>query len=118
MPMSFIRRKFLALTRLSNLSIRLETGRFERPKVEEKLRLCPVCLDGISIENEFHFIFQCSIYEELRRKWISKLRIPENFLQIEKAEKFKLVLNEPDNVKFTAQFIIDMYSIRSKIVKV
>ena len=30
-PMSFICRNYLALTRLSNLAIRIETGRFERP---------------------------------------------------------------------------------------
>ena len=31
-PMPFICHKYLALTRLSNLSIRIETGRFERPE--------------------------------------------------------------------------------------
>ena len=58
MPMSFIKRKFLALSRLSNLSIRLETGRYERPRLEENLRLCQACNDGLSIENEFHIYFQ------------------------------------------------------------
>ena len=53
-PMPFICRKYLALTRLSNLSIRIETGRFERPRIDENLRICPACNDGTSDENEYH----------------------------------------------------------------
>ena len=116
MPMPFICRKFLALTRLSNLSIRIETGRFERPKIDANLRFCPSCLDGVSIENEFHVIFQCVIYDDLRSIWLRKLKIPENFAEIDASEKLKLVLNAPENIKITAQFIIDAFNVRSKIV--
>ena len=44
----------------------------------------------------------------------SKLSLPENFSNFEKSEKLKFVLNEPDNVKLTAQFIIDAYHIKSE----
>ena len=117
MPMSFITRKFVALTRLSNLTIRLETGRFKRPPVPEHLRLCPACSDGISVESESHLIFQCSAYHELRQKWIRKLKIPENFNELEISLKLKIVLNESENVKFTGQFLVDAFNSRSKIVK-
>ena len=116
MPMPFICRKFLALTRLSNLALRLETGRFERPKLNENLRLCEICQDGQSIENEFHFIFQCIKYDELRIKLYSKLTLPENFSDLQNADKFKLVLNLPENVKFTSQYIVDAFNVRSKLV--
>jgi hypothetical protein len=33
------------------------------------------------------------------------------------AERLKIVLNEPVNVKVTAQFILDAWNQRSKIVK-
>ena len=115
-PMSFLVRKFLALTRLSNLGIRLETGRYERPRLEEHLRLCPACLDRVSVENEIHVLFFCRIYEELRQAWLQKLVKPENFMQLEACEKLKIVLNEANNVKATGQFIIDLYDVRSKIV--
>ena len=114
--MSFLVRKFLALTRLSNLGIRLETGRYERPRLEEHLRLCPACLDRVSVENEIHVLFFCRIYEELRQAWLQKLVKPENFMQLEACEKLKIVLNEANNVKATGQFIIDLYDVRSKIV--
>ena len=116
MPMSFLACKFLTLIRLSNLGIRLETGRYERPRLEEYLRLCPACLDRVSVENESHVLFFCRIYDELRRAWLQKLIKPENFMQLEACEKFKIVLNESSNVKATAQFVIDLYDIRSKIV--
>ena len=57
LPMSFVQKMFLAKTRLAALSIRLETGRYERPSLPEQERLCPSCKNGHSVENEEHFIF-------------------------------------------------------------
>ena len=116
-PMSFICRKYLALTRLSNLSIRIETGRYERPRLEANLRFCPSCNDRAKIEDEFHLIFQCVSYIEMRANWLSKLKLPENFHEIEASEKLKIVLNKAENVKLTGQFILDAFNYRSKIVK-
>ena len=107
----------MALTRLSNLSIRIETGRYERPKLALNLRYCPACNDRAAIEDEFHLIFQCASYNEIRTIWLSKLQLPENFHLLENSEKLKIVLNKTENVKFTGQFILDAYNYRSKIVK-
>ena len=35
MPMLFLARKYIVLNRLSNMAIRQETGRFDRPNLEE-----------------------------------------------------------------------------------
>ena len=118
MPMPFLKRKFLALSRLSNLAIRLETGRYERPRLEEHLRLCKACNDGISVENEFHVYFKCGLYENLRQNWISTLNVPVNFQDLPAAERFNLIFNKPENVKATAQYIIDAFNKRSKAVNV
>ena len=118
MPMSFIKRKFLALSRLSNLSIRLETGRYERPRLDENQRLCQACNDGISIENEYHIYFQCTVYNVMRRSWIGTLIVPEHFFELQAVEKFKLIYNKPENVKVTAQYILDEFNKRSKTVNV
>ena len=115
-PMSFICRKYLALIRLSNLAIRIETGRFERPRIEENFRLCQVCLDGVSIENENHVIFKCTSYNNIRMSWLSKIKTPENFCDLAISEKLKVVLNWPENVKLTSQFLIDAFNKRSKII--
>ena len=57
-PLSFIQRKFLAKIRLGCLEIRIETGRYARPRLPELSRVCQVCPNpSKKIENEFHFIF-------------------------------------------------------------
>ena len=80
---------------------RLETGRFERPRLEEEERICPVCEDD-QVENEEHAMFFCRAYSELRRNWLESLDIPPDFSNLELCQKFKIVLNESSNVKSTA----------------
>ena len=49
-------------------------------------------------------------------RWFSDLKIPEHFMTLEPPEKLKLVLNVSENVKSTAQFILNAFNVRSKIV--
>ena len=58
-------RSYIAKIRSGTLTLRIETGRFE--KLEEQYRLCKFC-DNKKIENEFHFIFECNQYHTLRTK--------------------------------------------------
>ena len=92
MPLSFIQRKFLAQLRLSALPIRLETGRYERPKLPEQARLCQACSDGVSVENEEHYLYFCASYNEIRQVWMSRANIPENFYHLSSPERLKIFL--------------------------
>ena len=69
-----------------------------------------------NIENENHFLFECNRYQSERLSWLAKISKPENFLVLPQAEKFSVVLNHPSNVKHTAQYIINIFDIRSKII--
>ena len=116
-PLSFIQRKFLAKTRLGCLEIRLETGRWARPRIPEEARICQVCQNfDENVEDEFHFIFECFKYSSLRTIWLEKLEIPNNFQILSKDQKLGIILNHPNNVKITAQYLIDIFDMRSKIV--
>ena len=122
-PLSFKQRKFIAKLRLGSLEIRIETGRFSRPRLEENERLCPVCnlndpLQGLNpqIENETHFLFICSLYDQIRGDWMSKMQLPVEFNNLTVNEKLKVVLNDHNNVKLTSQFIIDAYDLRSRTI--
>ena len=53
----------IAQIRCGVLPLHIETGRYRNLKVEE--RLCKVC-ESQSVENEFHFIFDCPAYSQLR----------------------------------------------------
>ena len=119
-PLSFVQRRFIGKTRLGSLQIRLETGRYSRPVLAEHLRICLICDQGNppegQIENEHHFIFICSTYDNLRREWLNKISVPANFSTLEKCEQLSIVLNHPDNVKPTSQFLISAFDMRSKII--
>ena len=97
---------------LSNniLPIRLETARYLRPVVPENQRLC-YCNSG-EIESEYYVLFKCQKYNNLREAWLSKLTKPDNFLHLPSQDKLKLVLNDPENVRHTAQFVVSLMDIR------
>ena len=114
-PLSFIQRKFLAKIRLGSLELRIETGRYSRPRLHEEARTCLVC-NNQEIENEAHFLFNCQTYQAERLAWTQKLTVPDNFLNLPVIEKLDLVLNTHSNVKPTAQYIINIFDKRSKIV--
>ena len=57
------RRAIFAQFRCGILPIKIETGRFRKMKVEE--RLCEMCNLG-KVEDEAHFLCECPRYKELR----------------------------------------------------
>jgi hypothetical protein len=71
---------------------------------------------GQNVENEHHFTFVCSAYRNIRATWMSKLVLPENFYDLLESEQLGLVLNDPNNVKITSQFLIDANDVISKIL--
>ena len=116
-PLSFVQRKFMAKIRLGCLEISIETGRYARPRLPEDARICQICHNpGQTPENEVHFLLQCEAYESERSAWLSSLEKPENFSILPPSEKLKIVLNHDQNVKKSAQYIINIYDKRSKIV--
>ena len=96
--------------RLGILPIRLETARYLRPILPENERLC-YCQNG-EHECEYHVLFICVKYSNLRQLWLQKLTKPDNFTNLPRNERFDIVLNQPNNVKYTAQYIIDLMDLR------
>ena len=110
-PLSFIERRSISKLRLGILPLRIETSRYLRPKLPENERVC-YCNSG-EVESEYYVLFQCSMYKDLRRSWLKNIRIPENFNDLTKAEKLKIVLNDPENVRITAKYIVSVMDLRS-----
>ena len=82
-PLSFIQRKFVAKIRLGCLEIRIETGRYARPRLTEEARTCLVCTNqNQEVENEVHFLFNCQAYEAERLAWTQKLTVQEDFMTL------------------------------------
>ena len=79
-----------------------------------------VNIDGVEVgpvESETHFLYQCEAYGAARNVWFGKMNLPDNFKNLPVEIKLKTVLNDQFNVKFTAQFIIEAFKIRSKLLK-
>ena len=113
-PLSFVQRKILAKLRLGCLEIRIETGRYALPRLPEEARICQICQNqGQPQEDEVHFLFKCETQENEMSAWLSSLLKPENFSILPSNEKLKTVLNCDQNVKKTAQYIINIYDKRS-----
>ena len=109
-PLSFLERKTISKIRLGILPIRLETARFIRPILPEDQRLC-YCNSG-DTESEYHVLYICQKYQNLRQLWLNKLTKPHNFDALPINEKFQIVLNNPVNVRYTAQYLINILDLR------
>ena len=55
---------------LSSHNLYIETGRWHRPHcIPREDRKCTTCN---TIEDEYHFVIECSIFTDLRKRYISK----------------------------------------------
>ena len=116
-PLNYFQRRSIATMRVGSFRIRAETQRYFRPKIPYERRFCITCPnENQEVECETHYLFSCSAYDNLRHAWLNKLEKPENFEILSLEEKLKLALNNPANVKHTANFISDAFNARSKIL--
>lgn len=102
-------RSAIAQFRTGILPLYIETGRYL--SIPEEYRLCQFCNDNV-IENEEHFLFNCTFYENLRSILFDNVTNKiNNFDNMSSNEKFSVLMNE-ENVKDTAQFISNAYQKR------
>ena len=61
----------IALTRLivSSHSLRIESGRWERPVIPRNNRLCTQCH---KLDDEYHLLMECTLLQDLRNRLIPK----------------------------------------------
>ena len=114
-PLSFIQRKFLAKLRLGVFTLRIETGRFMRPRLPAEERLCLICNCG-EVEDEAHFLLRCTKLTTERDKLFEKIPDRVSFEVLPDRDKLKVLLNGSDLVKSTSQFIINSFDKRSLYV--
>ena len=53
--------------RMQSNALNIETGRYR--SVDRNLRLCTLCSRN-EVEDEFHFILVCPVYNDIRRRYI------------------------------------------------
>jgi hypothetical protein len=68
--------------RTGSNQLRIETGRWTKPKIKIEERLCMECMNG-EIEDEKHFMLDCEMFDDLRERMFEQIRQKSN-------EKWKL----------------------------
>ena len=115
-PLSYIQRKYLSKFNVSCLELKICTGRYiNQPETD---RICTAdlsCQELRIVESECHFLLTCPAYDTLRHAWLARLEVPENFDQLNDTEKIDIAINNIENVKPTAQFIVDAFNLRSRL---
>ena len=100
-------KRHLVKLRLGNHTLRIETGRHTIPRTPEHQRLCKYCEQN-KIENEQHFMLDCDLYENERKKLFEKInnKFP-HFTQLNDTLKIMFLFNsiDPTVSKSTAAFI-------------
>ena len=84
--------KSLTRFRISAHNLAIERGRYSRPPVPPELRICPNCVSGI--QDEYHFLLECSEYHEAREQLLSKIiQVCPNFNMLSRENKLVYLLS-------------------------
>lgn len=103
-------RSTLAQFRCGIIPIRIETGRFQGEPIEE--RICVFCYNR-SVEDEFHFLFHCSLYNDYRKKLFENIGLNQSE-EISEDELLRLlIVNYPRQV---AKYLYSSIKRRQSIV--
>ena len=106
-------RSILAQFRCGILPIKVETGRFTQ--IPQEFRLCILC-DSNSVEDERHFLFECSFYEDIRNTFFHTVEnLHSEFNTLNYENRFKLLMSI-DVVKLTANFVYTIYKKRRDFI--
>ena len=97
----------------------LEAGRYAKPRsIPRSERICKHCKLNC-IENEIHFLSQCSLYQAERNKFYDQIyHIDNNFMLLDDNDKAKWLLSQEDkNILFAlGSFIHYCFEKRNKNV--
>ena len=98
----------LSKVRMSSHRLEMEAGRWHRPHSipldERKCRVCNI------IEDEFHFILECTLFQNIRKKYIKRYfwlrpNIPK-FIELMTSENKQIIRN-------LASYVFESFKIRN-----
>ena len=115
---NFNERRNLVKFKLSNHKVMIELGRYQTDHISRENRLCPLCKSNL--ENEIHFLLDCSKYSLQRRTFLNRINelIP-NFERKSTSESIKLLMDSNDYHvnKLVMKFISSCMNIRDALLQ-
>ena len=101
----------LTKLRVSSHTLRIQTGRYGRHRIERNERLCIYC-ENRQIDDEYHFICECPIFNNLRGMYIKPYyRIRPN---VYKLCQLLSTQNNTDIIKL-GKYIKEAFQIRIRL---
>ena len=111
LPLTVKERRVMAKLRCGVAPLHIETGRYCRTPVEQ--RLCQFCYSN-SVEDESHFILQCPVYDHLRLSLFEYVyEVVPNFYSLNDSEKLCIILSHQDIVFKSAKVLKQMLNFRN-----
>ena len=107
-----IGRRMLARIRSGTNNLRIETGRYERPRQTEEYRICKVCME--ETETEEHFLNRCIAYEDIRKELIRDLDKEEGD---EKISEILFGVGKEDEINKAIRYIRRAMARRNRILE-
>ena len=104
-------RSMLAQFRCGILPLRVETGRFIGENVNQ--RICTFC-DQEQIENETHFLVECTKYDNIRQQVFEDLLSDPSYINKNKEDRLNFLVNE--NARKTAKYIVKAFMFRRSLI--
>ena len=108
-------RSYLAQLRCGILPLKIETGRFSTQYMPEIDRICTFC-ENNCIEDEYHFVFDCILYNDLRNDFIDKVyRTNPDVRSYSRNDKMKFFMNR-QCIKLFSNFVRDAVELRKNVL--
>lgn len=106
-------RKDFTKLRISNHSLRIETGRHCRPQLQREQRLCTFCHLN-DIEDELHFLLHCTLYNDLRSTFNRKQStiMGTNIRNDENSFQLLFMTKNKSSIRCTAKYIAQCFDLR------
>ena len=110
--------KFFTRLRTSYHKLTVETGRFNKTPVEN--RVCAFCNVG-SVEDEFHLMMSCNVYENFRRTLKEYLSSFSHILSLSDEQLFPILMScnngDYEFTKVVCKFVNASFEKRSHLLK-
>jgi len=89
---NFSYRRAMTKLRISDHPLQIEAGRYTRTPPDD--RICMFCNKNVRcIENEMHFVLECSLYNDMRNSLVNVKRVKEKYTNITKVDMFKYLMS-------------------------
>ena len=107
-------RKAMCRFRISAHDLRIESGRYAKNYINRTDRICTRC-DAHEVENEFHFLLNCSLYHDERENLFNRINLLNTnfrFLNLNDKGLWLLTQEDLNILEHLASFIENCFSKR------